>query len=265
MNDVIMSPHSVQTGNLILVDPHHPYNELAEDRDLVPADNPTWTVASGPLQPGACQQLMARRAAAPLNQLMRHIDGWQSIAVVSGWRPYQEQVNLWDESVAQSGLEFTQRYVAQPGCSEHHTGLAIDLGFPKGEALDTIRPNFPYNGICQEFRDHAAAYGFVERYPQGKEAITGIDPEPWHFRYVGRPHAAIMRARNLVLEEYLELLEQFDGPANALVWQANGQRWSIWRTAASKTEPTRISVNRSGLYAVSGDNRGGFIVTTQLF
>ena len=265
MNDVAMSRHSVQTGNLILVNSDHPYNEHAEDRDLVPANDPTWTIASGPQAPNGCQQLLARRAAAPLNQLMRAINGWDAIVAVSGWRPYQEQVNIWEESIAQDGLAFTQRYVAKPGCSEHHTGLAIDLGFPKSEPQDYIRPNFPYEGICQEFRKRAAAYGFIERYPEGKEAITGVAHEPWHFRYVGRPHAAVMRDRGLVLEEYLAYLQQFDGPRNALVWEANGQRWSIWHVEASPTDPTHICIDRAALYAVSGDNCGGFIVTTQLF
>lgn len=265
MNDVTMSRHSIQTGNLILVNGDHPYNEHAEDRDLVPADDPTWTIASGPQAPHACRQLIARRAAAPLNQLMRAIDGWSSIAAVSGWRPYQEQVNIWEESIAQHGLAFTRSYVAQPGCSEHHTGLAIDPGFLDGTPLDFIRPNFPYEGICQEFRDKAAAYGFVERYPEGKEALTGVAHEPWHFRYVGRPHAAIMRDRGFVLEEYLAFLRQFDGPQNAFVWQAQGQRWSIWYVEAAKTDPTCIHIDRSGLYAISGDNCNGFVVTTQLF
>ena len=61
----------------------------------------------------------------------------------------------------------------------------------------------PYEGICQRFRELAPLYGFIERYPANKEAVTGIAHEPWHFRYVGRPHAQRMTDLGLTLEEYL--------------------------------------------------------------
>lgn len=69
--------------------------------------------------------------------------------------------------------------------------------------LVNARPAFPYEGVCQMFRERAAEFGFVERYPAGKEPITGIAHEPWHFRYVSPPHARAMVRRGLVLEEYL--------------------------------------------------------------
>ena len=92
--------------------------------------------------------------------------------------------------------------MALPGHSEHQTGLAIDLGL-RGPEIDFIRPDFPYEGVCQRFRERAADFGFVERYPAGKEAVIGIAHEPWHFRYVGPSHAREMVHRGLVLEEYL--------------------------------------------------------------
>lgn len=72
------------------------------------------------------------------------------------------------------------------GCSEHETGLAIDLALA-GEEPDFIRPPFPDRGICRRFRQRCADFGFVLRYPAGKETVTGIAHEPWHFRYVGVP------------------------------------------------------------------------------
>ncbi len=115
----------------------------------------------------------------------------------------EEQTQIYEDSLRENGGEFTKKFVALPGCSEHQTGLAIDLGLCK-EEIDFICPDFPYEGICQKFRQMAPDYGFVERYPAGKEKVTGIGHEPWHFRYVGRPHARIMTDRGLVLEEYLE-------------------------------------------------------------
>lgn len=69
----------------------------------------------------------------------------------------------------------------------------------------------PWSEICQIFRDRAADYGFIERYPKGKENITHIGHEPWHFRYVGVEHAKQMTERNLTLEEYVEWLKNTTG------------------------------------------------------
>lgn len=146
--------------------------------------------------------LLEREAARSLEALMRTLDGWRSIVPVSGWRPFQEQEDIYQDSLREHGPEFTRKYVALPGHSEHQTGLAIDLGL-RGPELDFIRPNFPYTGICQVFRERAADFGFVERYPAGKETVTGIAHEPWHFRYVGPAHARDLVRRGLVLEEYL--------------------------------------------------------------
>lgn len=155
-----------------------------------------------PVHPDYPQLLLEREAVEALSRLMERLDGWRSIVPVSGWRSMEEQTQIYNDSLAENGLAFTQKYVALPGHSEHQTGLAIDLGL-KGESIDFIRPDFPYEGICQTFRELAPAYGFIERYPAGKEAVTGIAHEPWHFRYVGIPHAENMARLGLTLEEYL--------------------------------------------------------------
>ncbi len=106
---------------------------------------------------------------------------------------------------AREGDAFTRQYVALPGCSEHQTGLAIDLGEDVPD-LDFIRPSFPDSGACGAFRRAAARYGFLQRYCREKEALTGIAEEPWHFRYVGAPHAQLMEEHGLCLEEYVPFL-----------------------------------------------------------
>lgn len=147
-------------------------------------------------------------AAHSLNRLLRELGGWRQIVPVSGWRTMKEQQHIWADSIKENGRTFTETYVAVPGHSEHQTGLAIDLG-RKQEEIDFIRPDFPYYGICQRLRDRAAEYGFIERYPKGKESITGIGHEPWHFRYVGVPHAAIMKENGWTLEEYILFLREY--------------------------------------------------------
>lgn len=127
----------------------------------------------------------------------------QTIAAVSGWRSQREQIEIYEDSLKENGEAFTRKYVAWPGCSEHQTGLAIDVGL-KTEHMDFIRPEFPWEGVCGTFRRLAPKYGFVQRYTKEKEALTGISEEPWHFRYVGCPHAQIMTERGLCLEEYID-------------------------------------------------------------
>ncbi|MFR1232947.1 MAG: D-alanyl-D-alanine carboxypeptidase family protein [Evtepia gabavorous] len=79
---------------------------------------------------------------------MAAIGGWKEIVPVSGWRALEEQQAIWEDSLAENGLPFTQTYVAYPGHSEHQTGLAIDLG-RRSASIDFIRPDFPYTGLCQ--------------------------------------------------------------------------------------------------------------------
>jgi len=80
------------------------------------------------------------------------------------------------------------------------------LGLNKNE-IDFICPDFPYEGICQRFRKEAVKYGFIERYQEGKEDITKVSYESWHFRYVGVEAAEEIMSQGLTLEEYMESVE----------------------------------------------------------
>lgn len=190
------SKNDIYSGDLILVNAMH--GIVSEV-----------TAPLVPVHPSAPSILMCSHAADALNRLMREIDGWTSIVPVSGWRSREEQQKIWDDSLEENGIAFTRKYVAVPGHSEHQTGLAIDLGL-RQEPLDFICPAFPDSGICRIFREKAAGHGFILRYPAGKEKITGIAHEPWHFRYVGIPHAEIMTREGLVLEEYIDFIRQTD-------------------------------------------------------
>lgn len=146
-------------------------------------------------------EMMESEAAEALMALLKVIEAGDGIIAVSGYRSEDEQRRIYAQSLSENGEEFTKKYVALPGHSEHQTGLAIDLG-ERREYVDFIAPEFPYTGLCGRFRENAARYGFIERYPKGKEHITGIAHEPWHFRYVGREHAEAMVKEGLTLEEY---------------------------------------------------------------
>lgn len=243
---LIISKQQRYEGNLILVNASHP---LVQQR-------PRILVSVGAER----NVLLRRQAEIMLERLMAGVNGWEQVVPVSGWRSMEEQQKIWDDSIQQDGLEFTQKYVAFPGQSEHQTGLAIDLG-EKQDVIDFICPEFPYTGICQQVRERAAAYGFVERYPAGKEKITGIGHEPWHFRYVGTPHARIMRKMEFTLEEYLMFLKEYRYGENPYVYWDGDRKIEISYLPFSDKEETEILADEDKLYRISGDNDEGFIIT----
>ena len=159
----------------------------------------------------------------------------------------------------ENGKEYTVKYVAPPDGSEHQTGLAIDLAENLTD-IDFIAPEFPYTGICQLFRQLAPRYGFVERYQQRKETITGVAQEPWHFRYVGRPHASLMQMHNFALEEYLAYLKNFPYDGNHLLIDLHGKHYEIF-TVEAGDEPVHIPCPELCSCTVSGNNVDGFIIT----
>ena len=141
------------------------------------------------------QFLAAARAIAPEESL------------ISGYRSVEEQTEIYNERVAQleaTGLPHeeaerqAQTQVQVPGASEHQTGLAIDMSAPNGQSEE----------VAQQIIALAPQYGFVLRYPEGKNAITGVDYENWHFRFVGVENAQYMAKHQLVLEEYIQKLKE---------------------------------------------------------
>ena len=247
MRERILFEREIYTGSLILVNGTHPFRE---------------TFSGGLAEvgrPGSGIQ-MERRAAILLEELMAKLRGWEGIVPVSGWRSLEEQREIWEESMRTKGAEFTRKFVARPGFSEHHTGLAIDLG-ERREKIDFICPGFPDQGICRRFARMAARYGFVLRYPAGKEAITGIAHEPWHFRYVGVPHALIMEDRGLVLEEYLKLLRRHRWGKDPLFCRTQGMEAEISFLPAEERKAAWLAQKEDWPCSISGNNVDGFVIT----
>lgn len=122
------------------------------------------------------------------------------ILIDSGYRSYDYQQMIWDFNVKEKGLEHTKKYVALPGTSEHQTGLAMDIGayINKKYSTDIDENTDEYKWMIE----NAHKYGFILRYPEGKEDITGINFEPWHFRYVGYFLANTLHEKGITLEEH---------------------------------------------------------------
>ena len=149
--------------------------------------------------------------------------------------------------------------MALPNHSEHQTGLAIDLGL-KQENIDFIRPYFPDEGICGRFKALAPSFGFIQRYKKGKEAITGIAEEPWHFRYIGRPHAELAECWHMALEEYIEEIKKYTQQAPLSFEGPSLFKYEIFFIPSNGHEQI-INLPENVSCEISGNNIDGFIIT----
>ncbi|MCJ8505211.1 M15 family metallopeptidase [Kocuria flava] len=124
------------------------------------------------------------RAATAFDGLVRAAkrDG-VNVVPISGYRSYAQQASLYDSYVRQYGQEVADTIAARPGHSEHQTGLAVDVGNASG--VCALQDCFEGTPVGAWVADHAAEHGFVIRYPEGAEHVTGYAYEPWHLRYVG--------------------------------------------------------------------------------
>lgn len=115
----------------------------------------------------------------------------------SAYRSYKSQVKVLNEEIKSKGVNYANKYVAKPGKSEHQSGLAIDVT-NEARAFGKTSPE------AQWLAKNAYRFGFILRYPEGKEDITGYNYEPWHIRYVGKEAAKEIYDRGITLEEYLD-------------------------------------------------------------
>ena len=118
-----------------------------------------------------------------------------NLSLISGYRSYKTQENLYNKYVKKDGEEEANTYSAKPGHSEHQTGLAIDIG--------SVDRSFANTNEAKWIEENAHLYGFIVRYPKGKTDITGYIYEPWHVRYLGKENAKKVWMSGLTLEEYL--------------------------------------------------------------
>ncbi|TCJ02895.1 M15 family metallopeptidase [Cytobacillus praedii] len=119
---------------------------------------------------------------------------------VSGYRSYNRQIQVYKAEVNKFGEEKAALAVAVPGTSEHQTGLTMDLS--SQSAKFELSEQFGETPEGKWIAANAHLYGFILRYPKGKEGITGYKYEPWHFRYVGKEAATIIYKKGWTLEEY---------------------------------------------------------------
>lgn len=149
---------------------------------------------------------MRKEAAAALEQLFSGAkkDGIYLLGV-SAYRSYVTQKGLFNSYADKDGEQRAETYSAVPGHSEHETGLAIDVTGGNGKCA--AEDCFAGTKEAAWLANHAYEYGFIVRYPKGKESITGYEYEPWHIRYVGKKVAKEIQEKGITLEEYTGSLQ----------------------------------------------------------
>lgn len=127
------------------------------------------------------------------------------IGITSAYRSKEEQQKIYDEFVEKYGKDYADKVVAPVGYSEHHTGLAIDINIKvNGAYPDGNNEIMKQVSNYEKIHKYLSKFGFILRYPKGKEEITGYSYEPWHIRYIGKTVAKIIGSNNYTLEEYLD-------------------------------------------------------------
>ncbi|MBT2605315.1 VanY-A/VanY-F/VanY-M family D-Ala-D-Ala carboxypeptidase [Bacillus sp. ISL-53] len=169
-------------------------------------------------------------------------DGVSNFLISSGYRDFDEQNRLYKEMGAD--------YALPAGHSEHNLGLALDVGSTQMKMKEAPEGEW--------IEENAWKNGFILRYPANKTDITGIQYEPWHIRYVGLPHSAIMQEMNLALEEYLDYLKD----EKSISISVEGKKYTISYYPISQNGTIEVEVPANEQYEISGDNMNGVIVTT---
>ena len=165
--------------------------------------------------------------------------GYSEFRVTEGYRTQVYQQSLYDSAADKS-------FVALPGHSEHQTGLAADISYDGVNIANSAQGKWL---VANAYR-----YGFILRYPQNKEHITETAYEPWHYRYIGQPHAYYCYDNDLCLEEYIDYLKKHSETAINF----NDIQYMVFYLS-SGGESIEIPENHS--YSASLDNTGGIIIT----
>jgi len=240
VEQMTFDPGQVHSGLLLLINGDYPLAKKGTAQDLVTMtaveaadsgfrlENNNITLSKEVLQ-ALEEMFMAARS-----------DGINGFLLTSGYRSLEQQAKLYE----QSGSD----YALPAGYSEHNSGLAVDISSVNGKMESAAEGEW--------LRQHAAEYGFILRYPPNKQHITGIQYEPWHFRYVGKPHSIIMTENDWVLEEYV----QYIASNPHLEVNVQGRKFFIDYYDYEIDEFIKLAAGND--FIISGDNVRGLIVTS---
>ena len=178
-----------------LVNREHPLPESFVPDDLVPCEFPF--LAAGDEE----KRMLCSAAADSARRLIEYGKSFDCHLIgISGYRSYARQKEIYETRVHEAGAAHAKLYLAPPGASEHQSGLALDVSCPAIHM--ELEESFSDTKEGRWLSAYAPMFGFILRYPRGKEHITGYAFEPWHIRYVSKSLALYLALTGLTLEEY---------------------------------------------------------------
>ncbi|MBN3527247.1 VanY-A/VanY-F/VanY-M family D-Ala-D-Ala carboxypeptidase [Paenibacillus apiarius] len=234
-----IAKEQIYQGNLLLINSKYPIRQESVKSDIVNLSKHNELINGyGLLNTNIyLSKGIAQKFSEMINDAVK--EGVSQFFINSGYRDFDEQSVLYQEMGAD--------YALPAGYSEHNSGLSLDVG-----SSLTKMERAPEGKWLQE---NAWKYGFILRYPKDKTDVTGIQYEPWHIRYVGFPHSAIMKEKNFALEEYMDFLKE----QKSITTTIDHQVYKIFYYPISQN--TTIPVPANGQYEISGNNMDGVIVT----
>lgn len=229
----------VYQGSLILVNKVYPLHQQGVKSDVIKLSQHKELVKGYGLYDNNIQ--LSKSVVQAFQKLVGAADKdkVRNFSITSGYRGLKEQEKLYEEMGSD--------YALPAGYSEHNLGLSLDIGSTLMEMNQAPEGKW--------LNQNAWKYGFILRYPKDQTAITGIQYEPWHYRYVGLPHSAIMQKQHLVLEQYLDCVKK----EKSVTFQVDGEKYEISYYPVSNNTTIKVPANRR--YEISGNNMDGVIVT----
>ncbi|WP_404321967.1 VanY-A/VanY-F/VanY-M family D-Ala-D-Ala carboxypeptidase [Cytobacillus firmus] len=234
-----ITEEQIYQGNLLLVNSEYPVHPESVKSDVINlSEGNEWTRGYGLLN---SEIYLSEDVEREFSEMIAAAEkeGVRNFSITSGFRGFEEQSVLYQEVGSD--------YALPAGYSEHNLGLSLDVGSTQMKMADAPEGKW--------IEENAWKYGFILRYPKDKTDVTGIQYEPWHIRYVGLPHSAIMKEKNFALEEYLEFLKE----EKQISVSMNGKTYTITFYPIPQTRA--INVPDDSNYEISGNNMDGVFVT----
>ena len=262
---VTVSNDTVDDGDLILVNYQYEYG----DADSIKVIN-TYEHRSAPFKVAGTDIDLTQVAFDAFEDMVNGLEsdtGCDDMIINSGYRTIADQTDIYDYYLEAKGEEYAKAYVANPGQSEHHTGLACDLSFFLDEGYSEPIGEHSHGSWVTE---HCSDYGFIVRYPADKVEYTHIAYEAWHFRYVGPVHASLIRQMGVAYEEYVGFLKDFTFDRPLEYKYSDDEFYMIYYVPADmESGKTEIPITFEAYgdkdrYSISGNNSDGFIVTLRI-
>jgi D-alanyl-D-alanine carboxypeptidase len=234
-----VTKNQIYQGNLLLVNKEYPVHQEGVASDMVNLFQHKELVKGYGLLDNRIR--LSRSVVQKFSTMIGAAgkEGISHFVISSGYRDAKEQSQLYKEMGAD--------YALPAGYSEHNLGLSLDIGSTQAEMNQAAEGKW--------LKKNAWTYGFILRYPKDKTTITGIQYEPWHFRYVGLPHSMIMQEKNLAMEQYLDFLKE----KKTISATVDRKTYEISYYPIPKNTTIHVPANRR--YEMSGNNMDGVIVT----